>query len=291
MQQHKQHKQAQAQARERPTGARVRTPSSGPRAEGESAGAQHPQGPLPEGVRKRLPPKAQHIMSARVAAAALSALAVLLAALALAGTGGSVYASPRSGGPTLDVTNIADNRITVMGTGWIANEAITLSYSTSSSCLPSTALPVSSYTVTWDGSNFQATLTWPSTIGRGVYYLCASGSNSGGPIATQQTIIINNNGTVQPTPGSTTPPNATATGKPPATTGTPGHNPGSTATTGGSTGNGGGGNSNPGNKGASASTSVSSLVAIILLCLLVLALLVYLIRIWLQGRQAGGPTP
>ncbi len=235
--------------------------------------------------------QAQQRVSAGVVAAALSALAFLLAALALAGIGGSVYAAPHSGGPTLDVTNIAGSTITLMGTGWISNEAISLSYSASSSCLSSTALPVSSYTVAWDGSNFQLTLTWPSTIGKGVYYLCATGSNSGGPIATPQTIIINNNGTVQPTPGSTTPPNATATHKPPATTGTPGHNPGSTATTVGTTGNGGGGDSSPGNKGASASTSVSSLVAIILLCLLVLALLVYLIRIWLQGRQASGPTP
>ena len=224
-------------------------------------------------------------------AVALSALAALLAALALAGIGGSVYASPRSGGPTLDVTNIAGSTITLVGTGWTSNEAVSLSYSASGSCLPSTALPASSYKVSWDGADFQLTLTWPATIGKGTYYLCASGSNSGGPVPTQQTVIINNNGTVQPTPGSTTPPNATATHKPPATTSTPGHNPGSTATTGGTTGNGSGGDSSPGNKGASASPSVSSLVAIILLCLLVLALLVYLIRIWLQGRQAGGPTP
>ncbi|HEU5198725.1 MAG TPA: hypothetical protein VFU32_03755 [Ktedonobacterales bacterium] len=234
--------------------------------------------------------QAQHIMSAGVVAAALSALAVLLAALALIGPGGSVYAEPYSGGPTLDVTNIAGNTITVMGAGWSSNETITLGYSTSSSCLSSTVLSASSYAVAWDGSNFQLILTWPSTIGRGVYYLCASGSVTSGPVATPETVIVNTNGSVQPTPGSTTPPNATTTGTP-TPTGTPGHNPGSTATK-GTTGNGSGGDSNPGNKGASASTSVSSLVAIILLCLLVLALLVYLIRIWLQGRQAGSPpTP
>lgn len=235
--------------------------------------------------------QAQHIMSAGVVAATLSALAVLLTALALIGPGGSVYAAPYSGGPTLDVTNITGNTITVMGAGWSSNETITLGYSTSSSCLPSTVLSASSYAVAWDSSDFQLILRWPSTIGRGVYYLCASGSVTSGPVATPQTVIVNTNGSVQPTPGSTTPPNATTTGTP-TPTGTPGHHPGSTATTSGTTGNGsGGGDSNPGNKGASASTSVSSLVAIILLCLLVLALLVYLIRIWLQGRQAGGPTP
>src|SRR5690348_211390 len=186
--------------------------------------------------------QARQFVSAGGAAIALGALVVLLAALALAGTGGSVYASPRSGGPTLDVTKIANNAITLMGTGWISNEAIVLSYSTSSSCLPSTALPASSYAVSWDGSDFQVTLTWPSGIGKGVYHLCASGSNSGGPIATPQTVIVNTNGSVQPTPGSTTLPNTTATGSPTPTS-TPGHNPGSTATTGGTTGNGGGGDS------------------------------------------------
>jgi hypothetical protein len=234
--------------------------------------------------------QAQHIVSARAAAAALSALAVLLAALVLAGTGGSVYAAPRSGGPTLDVSNIVGNTITIVGDGWVPGETITLSYSPNDLCNPLTTLPTTPNSFSLESSNFQVNITWPSNISGGTYYLCASGSATGGPVPTQRPIIINNNGTVQPTPGSTTPPNTTATGTP-TVTGTPGHNPGSTATKGATTGNGAGGDSGPGNKGASTSTSVSSLVAIILLCLLVLALLIYLIRIWLQGRQASGPTP
>jgi deoxyribonuclease-4 len=47
-----------ALARERPTGARRRGNSSGPRGEAENAGAGHPQGPLPEGGGKRQPPEA-----------------------------------------------------------------------------------------------------------------------------------------------------------------------------------------------------------------------------------------
>ena len=48
----------QAGVRERPTGARGAAPGSGPRAAGESAGTQFPQGPLPEGAVQRSGPEA-----------------------------------------------------------------------------------------------------------------------------------------------------------------------------------------------------------------------------------------
>ena len=232
--------------------------------------------------------QAQRIVTGGVAAVALLALAALLAALALAGTGSSVYAASRSGGPTLAVTGITGNAITVAGEGWVSGETITLSSSTNNLCASPTPLSITPNNFTLENSNFQVTFTWPSNMSGGTYYLCASGSVSGGPIPAQQPIIVNNNGSVQSTPGSTTTPNATTTSKTSATS-TPRGNPASTATTNGTTGN--GGNPNPGNKGTSAGSSVSSLVAIILLCLLVLALLVYLIRIWLQGRQARGQNP
>ena len=236
--------------------------------------------------------QARRRVTSGAAAVALIALAALLATLALAGTGSSVYAAPHDGAPTLTITSITGNTVALEGDGWASQETITLSYSASSSCLPPTNLPTSSYALSWGGSNFQATITWPPGVARGAYYLCASGSITQVTIVTHQPITIDTSGNVQPTPGSTTTPNATTTSKTPTPTSTPGHNPGSTATRSGTTGtDGNGGDTNPGSKGASASAPVSSLVAIILLCLFVLALLVYLIRIWLQGRQAGGPTP
>lgn len=234
--------------------------------------------------------QARRLVSGGAAAAALIALAALLAALALAGTGSRADAAPRSGGPTLAVTSISGNAVTIAGDGWVSGETITLSYSTNSLCTSPAPLAATPNNFSLESTNFQVTITWPSNMSGGTYYLCANGSVSGGPFVAQQPIVVNNNGSVQSTPGSTTTARTTTTRT--SATASPGGHPGSTATTDGTTGNGGnGGNTNPGSKGASSSTSASSLVAIILLCLLVLALLVYLIRIWLQGRQAGGPTP
>ena len=231
--------------------------------------------------------QARRLVTGAAAAVALIALVALFAALALAGTGSSVDAAPRSGGPTLAVTDISGNAVTIAGDGWVSGETITLSYSTNTLCTSPAPLAATPNTFSLESSNFQVTITWPSNMRGGTYYLCASGSVSGGPFAAPQPIVVNNNGGVQSTPNSTTTARTTTTGA--SATATPGGHPGSTVTTDGTTGN--GNNTSPGSKGASSSTSVSSLVAIILLCVLVLALLVYLIRIWLQGRQAGGPTP
>ena len=110
-----------------------------------------------------------------------------------------------------------------------------------------------------------------SGIQPGVYYLC--GTASEGTFPSPQTITVTPTGLAQPTPVG---PGSTATSSPGAS---------STATPGVS--------STPGNQGASGSSSDqgNTLVALILICLLILALLVYLIRLWLQGRHAGGQPP
>lgn len=234
------------------------------------------------------PGRARRTWTSGAAAAGLIALTALLAALALTNTSGSAHAAPQDGGvPTLAITSINGNDITVNGDNWILNESVTLGYGTApgGTCTP---LPIINNPFTLEGTNFQVTITWPTSIANGTYHLCATGSASTStPIFTQQTVTVDSTGKVQSgTTATLTPTTPPTNGPGTTTTGNPTNAPDATAT---HKGTGGGGvTPTPGNKGASSgSDSTATLVAIILLCVLVLALLIYLLRIWLQGRRAG----
>jgi hypothetical protein len=199
--------------------------------------------------------------------------AALLAILGVAGWG-SARAAPLDGGPTLNIISFDGNTLTLKFANWATGQSVTLGYSASRTCSPAQSLPNATFSITTDP--FITNYIWPSTgIQPGTYYLCATGAVEG-TIASQQTITVNRNGTIQSTPGVTptrTGGSATPTraGGSSSATPTPGNGGISTPST----------NTAPGN----------TLVAIILLCLLVMALLAYLIRLWLQGRQPSGQPP
>jgi archaellum component FlaG (FlaF/FlaG flagellin family) len=213
--------------------------------------------------------------------------AALLAMLIVAGWG-SARAAPQSGAPSITIFSIAGNTLNLQFAGWTLNQTVTLSYSTNTACSASQPLPNAAFSIIADP--FDATYTWPTSgIAPGTYYLCGTGPVDG-TVASPQTVTVTGNGAVQSTPGVPgATPTATTTRSGTPTTPTSG-SPGPSATTApGTTGTpvtNGQGASPP-----SSNTDASTLVAIILLCLLVLALLAYLIRIWLQGRQASGSPP
>lgn len=213
--------------------------------------------------------------------------AALLAMLMVAGWG-SARAAPRSGGAIITILSITDNTLNLQFDGWTLNQTVTLSYSENVVCRPSQPLPNATFSIT--ANPFNTTYTWPSSgIAPGTYYLCGTDPVDG-TTASQQTITVNSNGTVQPTPGipGATPTTTTTTSAntPTTTTGSPVASATTSSGTTGTPGNGGQGASPPPSNADS-----STLVAIILLCLLVLALLAYLIRIWLQGRQPSASPP
>jgi hypothetical protein len=213
----------------------------------------------------------------------------MLAALAIGGIWSQAHAAPQSGAPLLSIISIDGNTLTLQFDGWEMNEIITLSYSRNANCIPTVSLPNNTFSA--ENSSFTANYDWPTSgIPAGTYHLCATGSISSGPFASQETITVDANGMIQSTPGPGTPQptNTSGPGTPSATT-SPGASPGASMTP-GSTSAG-----KPGTGGASESTSGSfssgALAAIILLCVLVLGLLAYLVRIWLQGRRPSGGTP
>jgi hypothetical protein len=231
--------------------------------------------------------RARRMWTGGAAAAGLIALAALLAALALTDTGGSAHAAPQDGGlPTLAITNINGNDITVNGDGWVANEVVTLGYGTvpAGTC---NQLPIPSNPLSLEGTNFQESFTWPTTIVNNTYYLCATGSvSTSTPIFTKQSVTVDSTGMVKSgTKATVTPtsPPINASGTTTTVTGSPTSKPDKTPTkaANGTPGNGGSSHANSNND------STATLVAIILLCVLVLGLVIYLLRILLQGRQTG----
>ncbi len=214
------------------------------------------------------------LFTRRLSVPALLGAAALLVILLAAGWSGA-RAAPLSGGPLLNIVSINGRTVTLQFDGWVTGETVRLSYSLNANCNPSIALSDAVFPIS--AQSFTTTYTLPNDIPPGTYFLCAT-DNTDGTHASQQTITITGDGTVQPTPGTpgTTP---TSAGSSPTVP------PGATGTT-----NPGG----PGNQGTSSGSSNNggnTLVAIILLIILTLALLAYLIRIWLQGRQPGGQPP
>lgn len=199
--------------------------------------------------------------------------AVALLAMLVVASWGSAHAAPLAGGPTLTIVSISNNTLTLQFDNWTQNQSLTLSYSLSKTCSPGTPLPAPTFKVTTD--SFETPYTLPGGIKTGSYFLCATDSLDGTNASTN-TFVIQNDGSVQPTPGTP--------GPTPTSASSPGAHGSPTAT------------STPGNQGVSATNQNTNsvgntLVAIILLCLLVMALLAYLIRLWLQGRQTGGQPP
>jgi hypothetical protein len=223
----------------------------------------------------------KRLVSQRASLLVLLGASVLLAMLIMAGWG-SARAAPQSGGPSLSIVGVNGSTLTLQFDNWTPGQTITLSYSANQDC--SASLPLPNNTISATASTFQVNYTWPSSgIQPGTYYLCASDPMDG-TIASAQTITVTNTGSVQATP---TVPGSTPTGASGSPTPTPSATPGSSNP---------GATSTPGSQGASATppnndSGGNTLVAIILLCLLVMALLVYLIRLWLQGRQPGGQPP
>jgi serine/threonine protein kinase len=130
--------------------------------------------------------------------------------------------------PTLAITSINGNDITVNGDRWIANELVTLGYGTVSagSCTP---LPIANNPFSVEGSNFQVTFPWPTSIANNTYFLCATGSVSTSvPIFTTQTVTVDSTGKVQLGTTATLTPTASTSVTPRATStksakGTPGN--------------------------------------------------------------------
>jgi hypothetical protein len=217
---------------------------------------------------------------------------LLLLVLALAGPRSSARAAPRSGALSFTIVNITGNILTLQFDGWLPGETITLRYSAVRDCVPSTALSGPDASFSASSNSFETQYTWPSSgIPAGTYYLCATGTQSGGPVPSQQSITVGSNGALEPAPSPTTSPLDTGTPASGSTTPTSASNPGASPSV--APGNGSTPGA-PGNKGTSSSTSNptgGTLIALILICLLVLGLLAYLIRIWLQGRQSGGQPP
>lgn len=208
----------------------------------------------------------------------------LLAMLIVAGWS-NARAAPQSGGPSLTIFGSDGNTVTLQFDHWVPNEPLTLSYSPNRDCSASKPLPNPPFQVT--GDSFLAPYMLPTGIPQGTYYLCASDPKEG-PIASQNTIFVTSDGSVESTP--TTPGSTPTGGSPTATSSASG---GTATTTPGA--NTPGATSTPGSKGSSVTAPNNSggntLVAIIVLCLLVMLLLVYLIRLWLQGRQTSGQPP
>ncbi|HEU5368105.1 MAG TPA: hypothetical protein VFU69_06560 [Ktedonobacterales bacterium] len=227
----------------------------------------------------------RRLVDRRASLLILLGASVLLAMLIVAGRG-SARAAPQSGGASLTIVSSDGNTLTLQFDNWVPNEPLTLSYSPNRDCSASKPLPDPTFQVT--GDSFLAPYTLPTDIPPGTYYLCASDPKEG-PIASQNTMFITNDGSVESTP---TTPGSTPTGGSPTAT--------SSSSGGSATATPGSGNSSatstPGSQGATATASNNNsggntLVAIIVLCLLVMLLLVYLIRLWLQGRQPSGQPP
>jgi hypothetical protein len=227
--------------------------------------------------------------------------------------------------PDLNIVGLNNNIVALSGQNWEPKSTVTLSYSTSTRCQFANSLksPYNIAFVSEQGT-IQVNYPWPATTTGGPFYFCASGrsadNNPAPGIFTPQAIVVSAAGTVSFAPGSapTPPPTNTPTNTPPApsaTTAPPAHptattTPANNATatarasatatqsatataqatrqpTASATGSGQG---SPGNKGASASNKssapiIATFAAIVALCILVLTLLVYLIRIYLRGRQ------
>jgi hypothetical protein len=155
-------------------------------------------------------------------------LALVLGILVVAGWG-SARAAPLAGGPTLNIISFDGNTLTLKFANWATGQSVTLGYSASRTCSPAQSLPNATFSITTDP--FITNYIWPSTgIQPGTYYLCATGAVEG-TIASQQTITVNRNGTIQSTPGVTptktggsATPTATATETPPLRTNSSGSN-------------------------------------------------------------------
>jgi len=229
--------------------------------------------------------QARQTLTRGLALLVLLGAAALLAMLIVAGWG-SARAAPQSGAPSITIFSIAGNTLNLQFAGWTLNQTVTLSYSTNTACSARQPLPNATFSITADP--LDANYSWPDGIAQGTYYLCASGLE--GTFASMQPVIVNSNGGVQSTPGvpGATPTATTTRSSTPTTTtsGSPGPSATSAPGTTGTPVTNGQGATSP-----SSNTDASTLVAIILLCLLVMALLAYLIRIWLQGRQASGSPP
>lgn len=199
--------------------------------------------------------------------------AVMLLALLVMADWSIAHAAPESGQEQLIILSANGNTLTLKFVHWVANQPLTLGYSPMSQtpkCSSPTPLPNPDFEVTTDP--FQASYSLPGTLSQGAYYLCASDPVENLIVSTTP-FYVSSTGNAQLTPAPTPTPSPTNTAT------TPGASQSPIAT------------STPGNGGTSVGASSSgngALIAIIVLCLLVLALLVYLVRLWLRGRQTGG---
>ncbi len=123
-----------------------------------------------------------------------------------------------SGAPTLAITNITGNQVTVEFDNWQLNELVTLGYGSQNAgtCtpLPGIGNPVEiSATPT-----FTFVFTWPAGTPAGRYNLCATDTASNNTFFTPELVSVNSSSTVTPvgtaTPTPTGTPHATATGSP-----------------------------------------------------------------------------
>jgi len=239
-------------------------------------------------MQQQQPGRARQIAAGGAAAVGLMALVALLITLALTGASGSAHAAPQSGGnPTLEITSIDGNDLTVIGTQWQPGDTITLGYATTTQTTALTPLPISMNPFSIEADSFTVNLTWPSSVAANTYYLGAEGQVTGGPFFYAQPLQVDTMGKVVSgvIATATFTPVASGSASVSATSGAA-NTPHATATHkvagGGSTST-----PTPGNLGTSTDNPALTLGGIIVLCVLVLALVIYLLRIWLRGRQAG----
>lgn len=244
----------------------------------------------------------------------LAALAALLLIVVLIGLWGTAHAAPQSGAntPNLNIVGLNNNIVTLSGENWEANSTVTLSFSTSTKCQPANALhSPNDIAFVNDQGIFRVEYPWPATTTGGPFYFCASGRSADHTAApniyTPQAIVVTAAGSVSFAPGSastptptntppaaptstSTPANAatataqatTAASQSPTVTAQPTRPTAPTATS--------APRGDPGNKGESASSKsagadLATFAAIVALCILVFMLLIYLIRVYAQGRQ------
>ncbi|HEY7358266.1 MAG TPA: hypothetical protein VH590_17415, partial [Ktedonobacterales bacterium] len=138
----------------------------------------------------------ERLVTRRTSLLVLLGASGLLAMLIVAGWG-SARAAPQSGGPSLTIFSSNGNTVTLQFDHWVPNEPLTLSYSPNRDCSASKPLPNPPFQVT--GDSFLAPYMLPTGIPQGTYYLCASDPKEG-PIASQNTIFVTSDGSVESTP-------------------------------------------------------------------------------------------
>jgi len=117
------------------------------------------------------------------------------------------------GNPTLEITSIDGNDLTVMGTQWQPGDTITLGYATTTQTTALTPLPVPMNSFSIEADSFTVNLTWPSSVAANTYYLGAEGQVTGGPFFYAQPLQVDTMGKVVSgvIATATLPPGATGT--------------------------------------------------------------------------------